>query len=250
VFFTPDYEEDHESVRFKHWTDYDAPSLTILHVCRQIKAEAEDVYLSKNLFVLPYNFDDLSPFLDPDLPSSLPPIRPLFSPTALKTFKNLSISYSSRYAVSLTMSVTGWAHAKRVSGVDYDTMTVSERQQYAHEKAIQYLEHYWDDIDTAFIKIHSSLLYLEMDLTDAYCPQGCCRVLTYIPFADYHCAYTSKTGVLRVMGLTAGEELAVQAGLQDLRDDYKYDGGLLCNPTNDPWEKWRVTQGEAETGTG
>jgi hypothetical protein len=125
VFFTPDDEEVRESARFEHWTDYDAPSLTILRVCRQIKAEAEDVYLSKNLFVLPYNFDIQLPFLRTGLPG--PRLNhPLFSPTALKTIKNLSILYSNRCTRSFTMTATSWADAKRYDGVDYDTITASD----------------------------------------------------------------------------------------------------------------------------
>jgi hypothetical protein len=104
MFFTPDYEEVRESARFEHWTDYDAPSLTILRVCRQINAEAENVYLSKTLFVLPYDFDMQLPFLQTG-PRSSRLSHPLFSPTALKTIKNLSISYSNRFTGS-TMSAT------------------------------------------------------------------------------------------------------------------------------------------------
>jgi hypothetical protein len=39
--------------RFKDRKAYRTPSLGILRVCKQVHDEAEEVYLGKNLFVLP-----------------------------------------------------------------------------------------------------------------------------------------------------------------------------------------------------
>jgi hypothetical protein len=111
------------------------------------------------------------------------------------------------------MATTDWEHAK-LDGMDYDTMTAPERRQYAHDQAIDYLEHCWDDIGYALGYIQGRLSYLEMDLTNAHRPQGCCRQLTCIPFTDYYC--NSGVAVLRVLGLRAGEEPLVQQIFENL----------------------------------
>jgi len=53
VFFTPDAYAVASEKRFKDWRSYRVPSLQILRVCKQVHGEAEELYLSKNLFVLP-----------------------------------------------------------------------------------------------------------------------------------------------------------------------------------------------------
>lgn len=55
IFYTPDeYDRDEGPIRFDGCDEHATPSLQLLRVCKQICDEAEDVYATKNLFVLPY----------------------------------------------------------------------------------------------------------------------------------------------------------------------------------------------------
>jgi hypothetical protein len=112
---------------------------------------------------------------------------------------------------------------------------------------MHYPEYRFDDIDSVISMIEGGLSYREMDLTNTYCPQGCCRVLQYIPFGDHYCA--SGAAVMRVLGLRAGEEVDMRAFLRVYTHDQTKERKVIYNPTDDPWAKWRVTQGEAETDT-
>jgi hypothetical protein len=53
IFYTPDDYAVSNEKRFKDWKAYRTPSLEMLRVCKQVHGEAEEVYLGKNLFVLP-----------------------------------------------------------------------------------------------------------------------------------------------------------------------------------------------------
>jgi hypothetical protein len=56
IFYTPEQYSIMNEKCFKDWTAYAAPELSILRVCTQIHQEAEELYLSKHLFVLPNFF--------------------------------------------------------------------------------------------------------------------------------------------------------------------------------------------------
>jgi hypothetical protein len=56
VFFSPDAYAVQNERRFRKKDGYQHPQLQLLRVCKQIHAEAEEVYLSKNLFMLPDHF--------------------------------------------------------------------------------------------------------------------------------------------------------------------------------------------------
>jgi hypothetical protein len=104
VFFTPGTSELCDSLRYKQWKDYRKPSLSILRVCKQIKSEAEEVYFTKNLFVLPQSFNKLSPFhtaaADPSLPN---PTRIIFQDNSCRLITHLSVAFSS-FAVTMAYS--------------------------------------------------------------------------------------------------------------------------------------------------
>lgn len=52
IFYTPDWYEIQEGVRFKERDTTPPPSLSILRVSKTIHKETEDVYMSQNVFVL------------------------------------------------------------------------------------------------------------------------------------------------------------------------------------------------------
>ncbi|KAF3035851.1 hypothetical protein E8E11_003254 [Didymella keratinophila] len=54
VFYIPGTYATESELRFEYLNMYHAPSLQILHVCKQILGEAKAIYASKNNFVLPH----------------------------------------------------------------------------------------------------------------------------------------------------------------------------------------------------
>lgn len=52
-FYIPDHYAVNNEKRFKDWRAYRVPELTLLRVSKQVHDEAEKLYLSNNLFVLP-----------------------------------------------------------------------------------------------------------------------------------------------------------------------------------------------------
>jgi hypothetical protein len=98
IFYSPDEYSVRNEKRFKDWEAYRAPELTILRVCKQLHSEAEKIYLSKNLFVLPDFLSHREPFRQYPRQEdcvSLPD-RPLFSKSAAKILKNISVSFNPR----------------------------------------------------------------------------------------------------------------------------------------------------------
>jgi hypothetical protein len=108
VFYTPDDYAVMTEKRFNDWESYKAPHLQILRVCKEIHNEAEDVYLSKNLFVLPDFFAYHAPFktanLEPQGHIQFS-YRSLFSAAANKYLKNISISVNPRLSAPITLNI-------------------------------------------------------------------------------------------------------------------------------------------------
>jgi hypothetical protein len=76
-----------------------------------------------------------------------------------------------------------------------------------------------------------------MDLTNAYCPLGCCRALGII---DWDCFGQLRPKEIRALGLRTGEELMIEDSMENNRIDEE-ESTLVFNPTDDPWEQWRTT---------
>jgi hypothetical protein len=72
-------------------------------------------------------------------PTSIAPC----SVTALKTLKNLGVSFNPRPLPSLTTLTADWA---KDGNPDFDAMTPLERRDYAHDDAFSWLQKFWDEI--------------------------------------------------------------------------------------------------------
>ncbi|KZM21070.1 hypothetical protein ST47_g7761 [Ascochyta rabiei] len=126
--------------RYEGWSSYDTPSLQILRVCKQIHDEAEEVYMSKNLFVLPDFFHLRQPFRAPPAaiygPSHTNIVhnnRWLFSKRALKLVKNISVSFNPRQSIPLGMDHAAWEEATEEDHESYQDMVARARLQPSHE---------------------------------------------------------------------------------------------------------------------
>ena len=178
VFYTPDDYAVANKVRLKDWKSYQTPSLGILRVCKQIHDEAEEVYLGKNLFVLPDHCIAREPlarwYPNGKLGTNVPfQDRWLFSASAEQLVKKISVAFSPR-AVGLTyVSHKDWEYD------GFDGLDSAGRMQRAHDVTLSKVGREFDimaqDI-TNFFR-NESFCYLEIDLTNSYCPTGCCRML-------------------------------------------------------------------------
>jgi len=185
VFYTPDAYSVATKKRFKNWKLYHAPSLQVLRVCKQVHAEAEQLYLSKNLFVLPDFCYLREPFRNPANASAtgfndrIPfQERWLFSRNALRYLKNLVISFNTRQPSPVTLG-PDWTRYERIGAIaGYDAMDETARRDYAHDHACEGLLDIWVYMVEALRdNLTSDLAYLEIDVTNCYCPLGCCRML-------------------------------------------------------------------------
>jgi hypothetical protein len=251
VFYTPgDYAVKTE-MRFKDWNLYKAPGLQILRVCKQIHIEAEDMYRSKNLFVLPDFFMYHVPMKSRhvDAHGHIPfANRPLFSAHANTLLRNVSVSINSRLSAP-----------NLVAYEDYSSKTPKERLDLAHRHTVQDHVHYLSEAMTSFgtFLAHTMLHSMEIDVTNAYRPLGCCRAVTYCAGTIFDLDADS----IGIIGLKAGEEDEVLRDLfrKCVRTSSAYDMPCgQCDPAElqeqymlefDPEDKWAEWKMPSQVGT-
>jgi hypothetical protein len=176
VFYTPTELEKEEGSRFLDMDDYAVPSLTILRVKKQIHDEAERVYLSMNLFVLPLGFHLKQPFMPDDRVNVHD--RRLFSARARQLVQNVSVAYTSLLAPGERPFACVSSVWHRQAFFEEEFEDLEERLEKVHDVAKSMIENYWDNIRaTMFRTLRTSCRYFEMDFTNAYCPSGCCRMV-------------------------------------------------------------------------
>jgi hypothetical protein len=224
VFYTPGEYAVANEKRFKDWEAYRPPSLEILRVCKQVHDEAEEIYLGKNLFVLPDKCSLKQPIRGEEIqkPGSFRE-RWLFSKAAARLLKNVSIPYNPRMHVPVTMGHARWTElAPELHPEIFKTITSDNRLEYAHEDA-------WNGLAAARAIMSATLTsflhqvrYLEMDLTNSYCPVGCCRST----YTDMFSLLTSEEVQVSFVGvMDAEEELETMQYIQQ----YLVDHGKFYN---------------------
>jgi hypothetical protein len=265
IFYTPDSWDTSRGVRFAHWQDYATPSFSILRVSKQIHAEAEPVYLSKNLFVLPDNFHLRQPFLSHSRedPIISHPRRWLFSKAALSALKNVSISFNTRVGeIPLGATNCTWDQHEKDEGRAFESSTAGERSQLAHTHSYHWLTRNWSMMVDALLACNTQKpSFLEIAHISSYCITGCCRVLEHSAILMRE----TLTEQVSILGLRNDWEKS--EFVDDLRRWYDYseiveqtdDGkcrvGLTVeevlevskchcdiNPKEDIWAKWRVAK--------
>ena len=200
VFYTPDEFYERAGPRFDQHRIYQPPMLSILRVSKAVYSEAEDVYLTQNLFVLPFQFNECVLFADDE---AIPAYRPLFSEDAIKKIRHVSIEISNRNARwASTMERSQWDWGGKCNLGHYDHMTADQRLLIAHKRA--HATYSAADFDMVTeLKRMDALQTIELDYTNAYCPVGCCRMI----YIDVHWAQMlSRLQGIRILCLRHKKE--------------------------------------------
>ncbi|KAF2662481.1 hypothetical protein K491DRAFT_709844 [Lophiostoma macrostomum CBS 122681] len=254
VFYTPERVEVENQRRFKDWKLYRKPELQLLRVCKTIHQEAEKVYLSKNLFVLPTNFYSRAPFVSHW--SGTPPSqwRWLFSKSAYENVKNISIEFSPVLKVRTTSSYIDFDEQNTDSSptaVYRRLEALQTRKRNAHDQAhAEFREHCSSISDTlkfdSLETMTENFQYMEMEYTNAFCPLGCCR---YIQVGwDLIPSLWPKHAVILGLDFSGERQLFMHLFSAICTDDEGEEEdwpsaeefGLEFNPDTDKWAKWRM----------
>jgi hypothetical protein len=249
VFFKPDDYTVANEKRFEDWKSYRVPSLQILRVCKKVHAEAEELYLSKNLFVLPDFFNTEEPFVRPQQAPVNNTGRPLFSENAAYFLKNISISFNTRQRDSKPLGRVAWEVMGQASrGRGFNTMSQPERLEFVHQWAMTRLRISWVNKTYGLAEFPSVkvLEYLEIDLTNAYCPISCCRPHG-LCFAR-SLVYKKRPAKLTFLGMMDGEEEKMMVALTEhsrlSQDQIRSKYNITFNPDQDVWAKWKESHGD------
>jgi hypothetical protein len=259
VFYTPERIEAQNERRFKDWKLYRKPQLQLLRVCKTIHQEAEKVYLSKNLFVLPAKFETQAPFVLKWSRTYRPSeYRWLFSKSAYKEVKNISFGFSPVLKIRHTSSYIDFDKQdtdKTPSAIWHRSRTANDRKISAHDKALWDFHCHCSDItDTlgegTLEELTDNFQYMEMEFTNSYCPLGCCRYID----AGYGLVDSLRPKHTVILGLDLDGEKQVFMNLFSSihSDDEGQDEdwgtpewitneyGVEFNPDRDIWAKWKM----------
>lgn len=206
-----------EGSRFLNYQMYAKPSLSILRVCKQIRYEAESMYLERNTFMLPSTMVFHYPLMIPDMafdnrnPTIPYADRILFSAAALGRIRNISIAFCNRTDSPLTISHSEWMQQSYIGQPTFEDMPPEQRMLYAHYRAKLYQISLWMAQVEALMRFEAQLDLLELDLTNVYCPFGCCRDFP----VDFRILVQLKPKLLRFLGMRPGEVEQVEALLEE-----------------------------------
>jgi len=271
VFYTPDDYAVKTEKRFKDWKSYRAPQLAILRTCIKVHEEAEEVYLGKNLFVLPDASTRREPLVGSGLcPNStsddrtdvhMPfPDRWLFSASAPHLIKSVSIGFSGRS----WQGVSALDHSDMRHRSNFDSLAPAARLEFAHQTTKSSpngeLDGYIEDLFSYFKHgggpILKRLDYIEFDLTNAFCPTGCCRMAKQ-EWPQFMLLGPKKTGFLGVKDTQEANVILTKVydrlwgWEKDMHEDFegKLSGskrkmkeafGMVFNPKKTHWEQWKM----------
>lgn len=257
VFFTPDKHDLENGKRCSDYKLFRKPELQLLRVCKQIQSEAEPIYASKNLFVLPLDWYNFEPVLSQrslqyeGTGKTSPVQRNLISAAGITHLRNLSFamdyippSVHDDFVIS-NFGSSFWEMWEESAGYSFDVLSPLARYEYIHEAWEGMASRVWREITVVLDQFPGSLDYVELDFTNIFCPQGHCRAL--LPIMGHFVKKLNAT-TLDVIGLRTKEErselikLARDAGVshQVLRQKH----GLRFRRVGDstPWDKWRIEE--------
>ncbi|KAF2638345.1 hypothetical protein P280DRAFT_82284 [Massarina eburnea CBS 473.64] len=194
------------SIRYLDKAYYRKPSLKVLQVCKRVHQEAEPLYLSKNLFVLPLHWHLHKPFAKfnrPELRNSED--KHLFSDNAFGYLRNISFAIDFKDII-LDPSST-YNHYEWTTGANtFEDFSPIQRLKRTHNALICRLKDEDESSDdAAWYHISRTLLamsdertsikesaklpmgHVEIDYTNSFCPLLCCRPMDavyyhWIPF--------------------------------------------------------------------
>ncbi|KAF2246737.1 hypothetical protein BU26DRAFT_567081 [Trematosphaeria pertusa] len=241
VFYTPDWFEQREGIRFTDMERYRKPEVQVLRVSKQIHAEAEEIYLAKNIFVLPHMWLVCHPFSGALIRTNSelfradsrsrsggagaqqggrkqctfgPGYRPLFSTKGLQLVRHVSFAFCNRpsplHAFALTRSIWN-SHPNSSPGAPgFFATTSPDRQRIAHKMANDRLAAHWSVITKALCLFSSPTIeYLEIDITNSFCALGCCRLM----YGGIEYLERMRAKKVRILGSLARGEEAWMVGI-------------------------------------
>jgi hypothetical protein len=262
IFYSPDEYSVRNEKRFKDWEAYRAPELTILRVCKQLHSEAEKIYLSKNLFVLPDFLSHREPFRQyprQEACVSLPD-RPLFSKAAAKILKNISVSFNPRVPTPELLDYSHWNSMERESSdLKFDTLSAQERLERAHDESSFMLKDTWENEMDSMITFFPTfkinrLRYVEIDVTNAYCQIGCCRLhgdsVPYLIFMQEPLNVTilgvrHKSEEEDTMEMILDYFAEVGEFKEFTKEGIRQAHNMKFDPEDDVWAKWKMDNGKS-----
>lgn len=134
VFSIPAHNED-QNDRFKEYQTFEKPAVSILRVSKQIPTEAEDVYLTTNLFVLPRAwFLQVPQVVDMQTPGDnfFPKsVRRLFSDAATSRVGSLSLGLSQERDGPVTLKSLD----RNRDGDDSKQQAIADKVSYTPQRA-------------------------------------------------------------------------------------------------------------------
>jgi hypothetical protein len=158
----------------------------------------------------------------------------LFSASSMPKIKHISIAFCKVSEVPLTMNHADWKALESRDPGAWNRMSPPQRLGQAHASAIGYLEsdrsHIWSGLH-----LLTGVQSLEIDLTNAYCPLGCCRRLE---LDGRRLAIVGPKRV-RIRGLRDDGEVEVvmrewSATLNMSEEEVKETYGVEIDPEDDP----------------
>lgn len=180
VYLTPRPEYDH---RYNGTEPFETPEWVLLRISHQIRTEAAKILLGENHFVLSHDYRSedkfWSPFaLSPFILSSIADegranrLRNSFPAMVWSHLKSVSITIDLRTIASDPIKI---ASILQQQNRDVTGLTPDQRTLRAHAESDDYTD-IWRNMCRFFFGIK----YLEIDITNAYCPLGCHRYVDII----------------------------------------------------------------------
>ncbi|KAF2714020.1 hypothetical protein K504DRAFT_462464 [Pleomassaria siparia CBS 279.74] len=255
IFYTPNDYDIWNGNRCRGHKLFRKPELQLLRVSKQIHAEAEPVYLSRNLFVLPIKWPDFQPFKElshfhiRDMESNA---RHLFSVSGLSHIKNVGVAVDQSLCEG-SAKVLGsdcWKRDELVYGEPpFTQLSRLKRLEKAHEIHLSHVRDVWRGMLGHLAHFQSRLKYIEIDFTNAFCPIGDCR-----PIWAASCGWieTMKPESVDIIGLQTLRErrefiyhviMDGKASEWDLEEKYALRFRNIGQAV--PWDRWMI-EGEME----
>lgn len=257
VFFTKLDPNIHHKARYKDHQAYRKPDLAILRVSKEVCAEAEDIYFTYNMFVLPVRFEEYARN-SREVPESRR--RVLFSKRAWRKIRHLGVEVSSMGAqFVLEEEASELAHS--LTNIRWRPSYIhDEQREYIHEKTLRKAEDIVEHV-FAWLMDMKEARTIEIDFTSAYCPLACCRLL----FQTCMVYVLARMEKVRILGLSDepeedefteewGQHLTTAVGI-DYGDEFEPDldfyeehtveelhkrHEITFGPEGDPWVEHKM----------
>lgn len=250
VFYSPTGYEVRNGQRFRGHHRYRIPELQLLRTCKQVHAEAEPIYLSKNLFVLPKDWpaiDEMDFHLghnpyDPNA-SKRRRLPPVFSTAAYTHVRSISITLDQKSMRDwmLSFDANYW---NTVPGPDesFEDLTADQWISWVHVPLIEQSADVRSNISQE-LELFERLEYLETDFTNAFCLLGHCRLVEFPPPR-----LKDRYLTIDAIGLRTEEEEhsfteSVVWTEENGKSSFKYQLRFRNPGAGSMWDDWKMPRG-------